>query len=56
MLSMKFQCKKNCKKLRKQLYSGIKIVEKLCQDRILGFDWLKSINPKVDWVNYGLTL
>ena len=23
---------------------------------ILGFDWLQSVNPKVDWVNYSVTL
>ena len=23
---------------------------------ILGFDWWQRVNPKVDWVSYGLTL
>ena len=23
---------------------------------IQGFDWLQSVNPLVDWVNYGVTL
>ena len=43
-------------KVSEQLHSHFRVVKKLHQDVILGFDWLQNINPKVNWVNYGITL
>ena len=36
--------------------SWFRVVEKLHQDMILGFDWLQKVNPQVNWVNYGVAL
>ena len=36
--------------------SRFRVVEKLYQDKILGFNWLQSLNPQADWVNFGVTL
>ena len=38
------------------LHSQFRVVEKLHHDVILGFDWLQSVNPQVDWVHNGFTL
>ena len=44
------------KNISEQLYSQFRAIEKLHPDMILGFDQLQSVNPQVDWVNYGITL
>ena len=44
------------KQISEQLNSWFRVVEELHQDVILGFDWLQSANPQVDWVNYSVTL
>ena len=43
-------------KVSEWLHSQFRVVEKLHQDVIVGFDWFQSINPKVDRVNYRVTL
>ena len=43
-------------KVSKQLNSWFRAIEKLHQGVILVFDWFQSINPKANWVNYGVTL
>ena len=42
--------------IRLMSHSWYMVAEKLYQDMILGFDWLQSVNPQVDQVNYGVTL
>ena len=46
----------DAKQVSEWLNSRFRVVEKLHQDVILGFDWLQKVNPQVDWVNYGVTL
>ena len=46
----------NAKEVSAQMNSQFRVVEKMHQDVTLSFDWLQSINYKVDWVNYGVTL
>ena len=46
----------NAKQIGEQLNSWFKVVEKLHQDVILGFDWLQSVNQQVNWVNCSITL
>ena len=46
----------NTNRVVEQLYSQFKVVEKLYQDMILGFDWFQSVNPQVDRFNCGVTL
>ena len=45
----------DAKQISKQLNSLFRVVEKLHQDVILGFDQLHSVNPQVNWVNYCVT-
>ena len=44
------------KQVSEQPNSQLRIIEKLHQDVILGFDWFQSVDPYVDWLNYGVTL
>ena len=43
-------------KLSKWLNSCLKVVEKLKQDVVLGFNWLQSVNPWVYWFSYSVIL
>ena len=46
----------DAKQVIERLNSQFRVVEKLHQDVILGFNWLQKVNPQVDWVNYSVTL
>ena len=43
-------------KVSEQLNSEFRVVEKLHQDVILGFNWFQSVKPQVDQTSYGVTL
>ena len=46
----------DAKQVSEQPNSQLRIIEKLHQDVILGFDWFQSVDSYVDWLNYSVTL
>ena len=38
------------------MYSGYRVIEQLTYDIVFGMDWLRSVNPTIDWLDYSMLI